>query len=224
MTKPYQMQLTKWRDSRLSEESMNYLWEIINHESSTKVKEELAGNISRSEYIVDKDNWFYENVLKENSEYLYFGEATNYHSVHIAKTAPPPLFTLEKLWVNYQKQHEFNPPHCHRGIYSFVVFMKIPTHWQEQHALPFSAISNAPCASNFQFIKGEGQGPVTTHNFTLSPEDEGRMLFFPSWLVHQVFPFYGTEEERITVAGNIIMRDSPEDLKPWMSKRKAASQ
>ena len=29
------------------------------------------------------------------------------------------------------------------------------------------------------------------------------MLFFPSWLVHQVFPFYGTEEDRITISGNI---------------------
>ena len=29
------------------------------------------------------------------------------------------------------------------------------------------------------------------------------MLFFPAWLNHQVFPFYGTEEERVTISGNI---------------------
>ena len=29
------------------------------------------------------------------------------------------------------------------------------------------------------------------------------MLFFPSNLHHQVYPFYGTEEERITISGNI---------------------
>ena len=38
----------------------------------------------------------------------------------------------------------------------------------------------------------------------LSLEDEGRMLFFPAWLQHQVFPFYECEEERITISGNII--------------------
>ena len=37
----------------------------------------------------------------------------------------------------------------------------------------------------------------------LSSEDEGRMLFFPASLQHQVYPFYGTEEERITISGNI---------------------
>ena len=29
------------------------------------------------------------------------------------------------------------------------------------------------------------------------------MLLFPAWMVHQVFPFYGTEKDRITVSGNI---------------------
>ena len=42
-------------------------------------------------------------------------------------------------------------------------------------------------------------------NIPLSPEDEGRMLFFPSWLYHQVFPFYGTEVERVTISGNITL-------------------
>ena len=82
--------------------------------------------------------------------------------------------------------------------------MKIPTHWKEQHALPFSANSNTPCASDFQFLIGQGNGTVPTIEISLSPEDEGRMLFFPAWLSHQVFPFYGTEEDRITISGNII--------------------
>ena len=40
---------------------------------------------------------------------------------------------LESLWVNYQKQHEFNPLHNHFGLISFVIWMKIPTDWKEQH-------------------------------------------------------------------------------------------
>ena len=38
----------------------------------------------------------------------------------------------------------------------------------------------------------------------MSPEDEGTMLFFPSQLDHQVYPFYDCDEERISVSGNII--------------------
>jgi len=33
------------------------------------------------------------------------------------------------------------------------------------------------------------------------------MLFFPAGLAHQVYPFYGTEEERITISGNISLVD-----------------
>ena len=68
-------------------------------------------------------------------------------------------------------------------------------------------------ASNFQFSMPDPffkrTLSLTTINFTLSPEDEGRMLFFPAELQHQVYPFYECEEERITVSGNIWLPDAP---------------
>jgi len=200
-----------WLDIRLTTEAMDYLWDDINGKQ-TDARNQLNGNISKSVFIEDKDNWFYENVVKELTEYLYYKDWNNYYSVHITKYLPPPVFKLYELWVNYQKQHEFNPPHVHSGIFSFVVFMKIPTHWKDQHALTFSANSNSPQASDFQFLFGQGNGHVKKIPLPLCPEDEGRMFFFPAWLTHQVLPFYGTEEERITVSGNIFF-PPPEDSK-----------
>ena len=213
-----QSQDMPWLDFRLTEETMNHLRNAIDTPTDKQptsrplsapppAASRLAGNISKSKYIKDKDDWFYKNVLKDVSEYLFFrnSEWSTYFDIAIAKKFPPPLFTLETLWVNYQKQHEFNPPHQHEGLFSFVVFMQIPTYWKEQHALPFSAASNTPCASDFQFLLGQGHGPVQPIRFPLSPKDQGRMLFFPAWLSHQVFPFYGTEESRITISGNVYM-------------------
>ena len=189
-----------WMDIRLSPETMNYLWDIINQRKHDEiVNRGLAGNISKSNYVQDKDNWFYESVLKQYSEHMFYKQGSSYYDIHVTKTKSLPVFRLESMWVNYQKQHEFNPPHVHDGFYSFVIFMKIPTHWKEQHALPFSVNSSTPCASDFQFLSG-----VPIPNIVLSPEDEGRMLFFHASLPHQVFPFYGTEEERVTLSGNII--------------------
>ena len=116
------------------------------------------------------------------------------------------------------KKHEFNPPHRHSGLYTFVVFMKIPTHWKEQHCLPIrrdeTKVKKTEMgsrawnqASDFQFIYGVGASGsliATSQNLPLSSGDEGRMLFFPAWLMHQVLPFYECEEERITISGNII--------------------
>ena len=219
-----------WLDLHLSEDTMKYLREFINrptveentpienlpytkyvnprHVSKTDATGNLVGNISKSNWIYDnKNNWFYENVMKRCAENLYFTNWSNYYNVHISKTSPHPTFALTELWVNYQKKHEFNPPHIHSGGdgYSFVVFMKIPTHWKEQHTFITSS-PGAAFASDFQFILVNGNaGQIATVEFPLSSEDEGRMLFFPAGMMHQVFPFYGTDEERITISGNILI-------------------
>ena len=215
-----QSQDKPWLDVRCKKEVMDHLWNIIDipatsrHNKNTSTTPEvtanstLAGNISKSKYIQDKDNWFYEKILKRMSEYMHFKNSWgNYYDVLITKSKSPPIFELRHIWVNYQKQYEFNPAHAHDGIYSFVVFMKIPTHWKAQHALPFSANSNSPFASDFQFLLGHEKGLISRINIPLSPEDEGRMLFFPAWLTHAVYPFYGTEEERITISGNILFQE-----------------
>ena len=178
-----------WIDTRLSEEEMKFLNDAISEKNKENHSDHLAGNISKSELIEDKDNWFFESSLKKLIE--------KKEKSQIKK------LKLEPFWVNYQKQNEFNPLHNHSGLYSFVVFMKIPTHWKEQHALPLSTVSNFPCASDFCFHYPEKDNNIYTTYFKLSPEDEGRMLFFPAGLAHQVYPFYGTEEERITISGNI---------------------
>jgi len=198
-------------DIRLTKDAMDHLWDIIDiakkEEKDARIS--LAGNISKSIFVQDKNDWFFENVLKVPIDYLYYrDEWSTYYDVHIAKTMPPPELSLGKFWVNYQKQYEFNPPHNHAGLFSFVIFMKIPTHWKEQHALPITGNSNSPSASDFAFIMEQGPGPVRLLNIPLGSEDEGRMLLFPSWLVHQVYPFYGTEEDRITMSGNVNSFDN----------------
>ena len=130
-------QSSPWEDIYLPKEAMNYLWDIINNSPKRNAKGTLAGNISKSEYIQDKDNWFYEYILKGAAEYMYMKKWDNYYECVVTKNKTFPEFYLKNLWVNYQKQNEFNPLHCHSGLYSFVIFMKIPTHWKEQHALPW---------------------------------------------------------------------------------------
>ena len=205
-------QNTLWIDTRLNEECMKYLNDACSGpEHKESYSNQLAGNISNSELIIDKDNWFFKTVLKKLTERMFYRDWDNYYKYHIEveEGIPLPEFKLTTLWVNYQKQHEFNPLHSHGGLFSFVIFMKIPTHWKEQHALPWSMNSNMPLASDFSFVRSEKNGEMCIPiNFKLSSKDEGRMLFFPATLQHMVYPFYGTEEERVTISGNIYLHDS----------------
>ena len=168
------------------------------------VNDQLAGNISKSLDLEDKDNWFFQTVLKNlinkfiECYPLYAGEIS-------ILTADAP-YCLGPLWVNFQKENESNPLHDHTGVFSFVVFVKIPTDWREQHALPFSANSVAPSASDFEFRYISMLGEIASHTYYLDKKSERFMLFFPAKLMHTVYPFYNCDEERISISGNIKLQ------------------
>ena len=46
-------------------------------------------------------------------------------------------------------------------------------------------------------------------------EHEGKMLFFPSSMGHEVFPFYDTDEQRVSMSGNIFF--SPPTKNEWLT-------
>ena len=110
---------------------------------------------------------------------------------------------MTNFWVNSQRQTEFNPIHNHGGVLSFVIWMKIPTDFREQHEIPFAKESNTPQASDFQFLYTDIMGNVQGHNFLMSDKVEGTMMVFPSTLVHQVYPFYNCDDDRISISGNL---------------------
>ena len=177
------------------------------------------GLVSRCN-IEDKDNWFYDTILKELTEKMFYKNCYDReinwdsHYKHIIKKESPPEFELNSMWVNFQNKHDHVPLHNHGSLYSFVVFMKIPTHWKEQHVLPkFLEVATIESASDFMFVWSDrNTESVYLRQFSLSSKDEGRMLFYPAHLNHQVYPFYHCDEERITIAGNIIMK-TPEEKK-----------
>jgi hypothetical protein len=185
---------------------MDKLWEYISTAKDTpeRTNSQLAGNLYSSLILEDKNDWFLsEVILPTIGEYRsIFKDQVGTHSIQsiLSKDA---LYILPEFWVNFQKQHEFNPIHDHGGVYSFVIFMKIPYDWREQHRLPFVADSNTPCASNFEFVYTDILGKIRTHKYKLDSSWEGTMLFFPSEMKHQVYPFYNCEEERVTISGNI---------------------
>jgi len=182
---------------------MDKLWEYIStaKENKESINHTLVGNIHSSLQLEDVDDWFFKDVL---SPLIMEYKDVFKNKEDVAATVN---FIMPSVWVNFQKQHEFNPLHHHAGVYSFVIFMKIPYDWREQHSLPFSAESNYPCASNFEFVYTDIMGKVTNLPYKLDPSWEGTMLFFPAEMKHLVHPFYNCEEERITISGNILSND-----------------
>lgn len=112
---------------------------------------------------------------------------------------------LADLWVNIQKKHEFNPPHEHTGIASFVIWIKIPYDLAAEEAY-FPAVSggnNSNRTSKFTFHYSNLMGQHKHFMVEVDKNHEGTIVMFPSKLNHSVNPFYTSDDYRISIAGNI---------------------
>ena len=195
---------------KLDKNIVDYLWRIVDiaKKNEQSHKKELVGNISKSFLLEDLDSFFYKSVCiplvncyRENNPVNkgYDPDMSNPFDGTKAK------LLLKSLWVNYQYKNEFNPLHQHKGVYSFVIWMKIPYSWNEQTKLPQFRDMNKQNikAGNFAFAYTDTLGDVITSTYNLTPEYEGYMLFFPARLRHCVYPFYENEDPRISIAGNL---------------------
>ena len=63
---------------------------------------------------------------------------------------------------------------------------------------------HSKAASDFQFTYTDILGNTIEYPIFMSPEMEGTLMLFPSTLHHQVYPFYNTEEPRISISGNLL--------------------
>jgi hypothetical protein len=114
-----------------------------------------------------------------------------------------PTLALQNLWVNFQKKHEFNPTHTHTGIYSFVIWMRIPYHLEDEENNFPAVKGTAQKTSRFTFHYNNILGMNSAFSLPVDQGWEGTMLFFPAALTHSVYPFYTSDEYRISIAGNL---------------------
>jgi len=188
-------------EDKLSKETINKLKSCIK-DKQHKMNKKLAGNISESFSIPDKKNWFFKTVL--------LPLINQYSPKNLAAIVPSVLtencpFVLHEFCVNFQKKFEFNPAHNHRGVFSFVIWLDIPSSYNKEKELHFTKHSNTPMANSFEFCYTNILGQVATYSYLLESEDEGTILLFPSSLVHLVYPFYLSNKDRVSISGNISL-------------------
>ena len=218
-----------WYEVNLSDEKIKYLWKICN-KSKTKeneMKHRLAGNITQSYNLEDEDDYFWKSVLYNLTDMYHRDNGGEHPDIrpHVDEKSLKPRFIpfLKEFWVNYQYKHEFNPLHDHSGVYSFVIWLKIPYTYEQQSNLDFQKglKKRDKKAGTFEFQYYDMLGRATNRSYFLGKEYEGRMLFFPSRLGHCVYPFYNSDEERVSISGNVWLKNvSQEEYEDYKEKSK----
>jgi uncharacterized protein (TIGR02466 family) len=171
---------------KMSPEEIQKILSFCKKDKKLDVRQELAGHINE-EYSLNNENIFPLLIL-----YVQLYLKARYEHMKIPFEGK---IQMDKVWVNYMKEGEFNPPHVHMGDLSCVLYLQIPKDMNKNKN--YVATSEAP--GSIQFIYGENlKNNLSSQTFF--PET-GDLFIFPAWLRHYVFPFK-SDEERISLSAN----------------------
>jgi hypothetical protein len=178
---------------------LNYLRNNIIRKNEYSANKNLAGHI--------KEEYNYENRPREIDNFFINkgleNKTLNYYINQISILTKNVPFVIDKLWCNFMKKHEFNPLHKHSGVLSFIVFLKIPYDLEDEDKVYIDVEEDTRKTSRLEFVNYNNTFGLTPRVLDVDKSFENKLLIFPANYHHQVYPFYTSNEERITVSGNV---------------------
>ena len=108
-------------------------------------------------------------------------------------------FKMISSWVVRQFQNEYNPVHWHGGHISGVGYLKVPNSLGENPQKNKKYNNNG----KIELIHGSKQF-LSGSSMNITPE-VGYFYFFPHYLMHTVYPFFETKEERRSISFNALI-------------------
>lgn len=164
----------------------------------------LAGNIEH-QFQIKKSYNHIEKIVFEmaNCYFKEYGGLYKFTPVNRILKA-----RMETIWVNFQKKHEFNPMHSHSGDFSFVLFVDIPYELKDEKNVKFleKTSDHEKFPGEFVFQYTNTLGSIMSHRAEIDKNGVGTMFFFDARMMHQVYPFYTSDDYRITISGNLSIQ------------------
>ena len=114
-------------------------------------------------------------------------------------------FQMIDSWVVRQFQNEYNPVHTHGGHVSGAGFLKVPKTLGKHYQAEKAEFKNY-AGGTLNLIHGSKQF-LSKATFQIKPE-VGDFYFFPNYMMHTVYPFKDTNEERRSISFNAFVDQS----------------
>ena len=191
----------------------DYMDEYREDKNKESLAKTLVGQIDKGEQLLldhnDKRMVDYNNfICNLGVEYI------NYFAASGNSIKNPKQVQIDETWSVHSYDGDYNPIHDHgtktlMGI-STTAWTKVPSQ------IGAKATANSPTYSLYN-ESGHSDGCIAfqygqvsvidsdrlrpAQSFVMTPE-VGKLLLFPSWLQHMVYPFKG-EGERRTIASNL---------------------
>ena len=111
-------------------------------------------------------------------------------------------FELIESWIVRQFKNEYNPVHWHSGHLSGAGFLKIPSSFgnflQKKDSMEYPG-------GTLELIHGS-KAFLSNAKYRITPK-VGDFYFFPNYLMHTVYPFKDSDDERRSISFNAKIDD-----------------
>ena len=114
-------------------------------------------------------------------------------------------FKMIDSWIVRQFQNEYNPVHMHGGHVSGAGFLKVPKTFGKYVQEEKDGVKNY-AGGTLNLIHGSKQF-LSKSTFQIRPE-VGDFYFFPNYMMHTVYPFTDSDEERRSISFNAKIDDN----------------
>jgi len=114
-------------------------------------------------------------------------------------------FKMIDSWIVRQFQNEYNPVHMHGGHVSGAGFLKVPKTFGKYVQEEKDGVKHY-AGGTLNLIHGSKQF-LSKSTFQIKPE-VGDFYFFPNYMMHTVYPFKDTDEERRSISFNAFVDQS----------------
>ena len=157
---------------------------IIDEKKSEELDngKKLAGNV--------KQEFRLENDFIQSSGFLNILSSGASKWINVTENKQISKFNLLSSWIVRQFENEYNPTHYHGGHISGVGYLKIP----ESFGKTFQPNKKHNLNGNLSLIHGN-RIFNSSAIFNIVPK-VGEFYFFPNYMMHMVYPFYGKGERR----------------------------
>ena len=175
----------------------DYVDDVIKDENKSKSQDfggKLIGQVTQ-EFRLDKN--FYES-----SGWLEFLGKCVSAWIQKSNGSSVKTFTILDTWVVRQFKNEYNPSHWHNGHVSGVGYLKVPSNLGGTLQKD-KAINNN---GKLEMVHGS-KAFLCKPTFRVTPK-VGDFYFFPHYLMHAVYPFFDSDEERRSVSFNATVDQS----------------
>ena len=213
-------------ETRMPDKMVNdlndYLDELLEDEERRSLAHTLVGQIHRGEQLNMEPE---DERLQEYSKFVtslgaeYINNFMNQTGTSLPKNKQ---VAIDEIWSVHSYEGDYNPIHDHgtktiMGI-STTAWTKVPQQILDQPTAgsPLYSKYNSSGSCDGYLAFNYGRNEIMNVERLRPPQsaemqpEVGKLLIFPSWLQHMVYPFFGDGERR-TVASNLNCWDVIEE-------------